>query len=115
MDVVYDAVGGAYTEPALRSPRWRGRLLVVGFAAGEIPKIPLNLPLLKGCSIVGVKSWATSASASRRASRKRTEQLGRWYAEGKLRPAVSETCRSNVPRTRWRAWPRGEQGKDRVD
>ena len=53
-DVIYDPVGGAYTEPALRSIAWRGRLLVVGFAAGEIPKIPLNLTLLKGCSIVGV-------------------------------------------------------------
>jgi NADPH2:quinone reductase len=53
-DVIYDAVGGAYTEPALRSIAWRGRLLVVGFAAGEIPKIPLNLTLLKGCAIVGV-------------------------------------------------------------
>ena len=54
VDVVYDAVGGPYTEPALRSTAWRGRLLVVGFAAGDIPKIPLNLTLLKGCSIVGV-------------------------------------------------------------
>src|SRR3954464_14305867 len=53
-DVVYDPVGGGYTEMALRSIAWRGRLLVVGFAAGEIPKIPLNLTLLKGCSIVGV-------------------------------------------------------------
>src|ERR1700704_4544736 len=53
-DVIYDPVGGAYTEPALRSIAWRGRLLVVGFAAGDIPKIPLNLTLLKGCSIVGV-------------------------------------------------------------
>jgi NADPH2:quinone reductase len=54
VDVVYDPVGGQYTEPAMRSLAWRGRLLVVGFAAGEIPKIPLNLTLLKGCSIVGV-------------------------------------------------------------
>ena len=53
-DVVYDPVGGPYTELALRSIAWRGRLLVVGFAAGDIPKIPLNLTLLKGCSIVGV-------------------------------------------------------------
>ena len=54
VDVIVDPVGGPYTEPALRSIAWRGRLLVVGFAAGEIPKIPLNLALLKGCSIVGV-------------------------------------------------------------
>src|SRR3954467_14914320 len=56
-DVVYDPVGGPYTELALRSIAWRGRLLVVGFAPGEIPKIPLNLTLLKGCAIVGV-FWA---------------------------------------------------------
>ena len=54
VDVVYDAVGGPYTEPAFRSLAWRGRLLVVGFAAGEIPKLPLNLALLKGASVVGV-------------------------------------------------------------
>jgi len=54
VDVVYDPVGGPYTEPAFRSLAWRGRLLVVGFAAGEIPKLPLNLALLKGASVVGV-------------------------------------------------------------
>jgi NADPH2:quinone reductase len=54
IDVVYDPVGGAYSEPALRSLNWKGRFLVVGFAAGEIPKIPLNLALLKGIDIQGV-------------------------------------------------------------
>lgn len=54
VDVVYDPVGGAYAEPALRSMAWRGRYLVIGFTTGEIPKLPLNLVLLKGCSIVGV-------------------------------------------------------------
>jgi NADPH2:quinone reductase len=54
VDVVYDPVGGPFSEPALRDMAWGGRLLVVGFAAGDIPKIPLNLPLIKGCSIVGV-------------------------------------------------------------
>src|SRR4051794_10392142 len=54
VDVVYDAVGAPYPEPALRSMAWDGRFLVIGFAAGDIPKIPLNLPLLKGCSVVGV-------------------------------------------------------------
>jgi NADPH2:quinone reductase len=54
VDVVYDPVGGAYSEPALRSIAWNGRFLVVGFAAGEIPKLPLNLALLKGCAVVGV-------------------------------------------------------------
>lgn len=54
VDVIYDPVGGQYTEPALRAIAWKGRFLVVGFAAGDIPKIPLNLPLLKGCNILGV-------------------------------------------------------------
>ena len=89
-DVVYDPVGGPYTEPALRSIAWRGRLLVVGFAAGDIPKIPLNLTLLKGCSIVGVY-WG---EFTRREPRKFAEsfaQLGRWYAEGRLKPHISAT------------------------
>ena len=54
VDVVYDPVGGDLSEPALRSTAWKGRFLVIGFAAGDIPRVPLNLPLLKGCSIVGV-------------------------------------------------------------
>ena len=87
-DVIYDAVGGAYTEAALRSIAWRGRLLVVGFAAGEIPRIPLNLTLLKGCSIVGVY-WG---DFSRREPAKFAEswrQLGAWYGAGRLKPHVS--------------------------
>ena len=90
VDVVFDPVGGAYTEPALRSTAWRGRLLTIGFATGEIPKIPLNLPLLKGCSIVGVflgefirREPAGFAVCVR--------QLGEWYREGKLKPHVSAT------------------------
>jgi NADPH2:quinone reductase len=89
-DVVYDPVGGRYTEPALRSLAWRGRLLVVGFAAGEIPKIPLNLTLLKGCSIVGV-FWGDFARREPRAFADSVAQLGRWYREGKLEPHVSAT------------------------
>jgi NADPH2:quinone reductase len=89
-DVVYDAVGGSYTEPALRSIAWRGRLLVVGFAAGDIPKIPLNLTLLKGCAIVGV-FWGDFARREPQSFRARVEQLGRWHQEGKLRPHVSAT------------------------
>ncbi len=61
VDVVYDPVGGALSEQALRSTAWEGRFLVIGFAAGEIPKIPLNLALLKGCSIVGVFLGSRSA------------------------------------------------------
>jgi len=90
VDVVYDAVGGPYTEPALRSTAWRGRLLVVGFAAGDIPKIPLNLPLLKGCSIMGV-FWGDFARREPKAFAASIAQLGAWFREGKLRPHVSQT------------------------
>jgi NADPH2:quinone reductase len=89
-DVVYDSVGGQYTELALRSIAWRGRLLVVGFAAGEIPKIPLNLTLLKGCSIVGV-FWGDFSRREPQNFGEEIRQLGRWYAEGKLKPHVSAT------------------------
>jgi len=89
-DVIYDPVGGAYTEPALRSIAWRGRLLVVGFAAGEIPKIPLNLTLLKGCSIVGV-FWGEFTRREPQRFAESMQRLGRWYADGKLKPHVSET------------------------
>jgi NADPH2:quinone reductase len=89
-DVVYDPVGGPYTELALRSIAWRGRLLVVGFAAGDIPKIPLNLTLLKGCSIVGV-FWGDFARREPQRFAEAMARLGRWYAEGKLKPHVSET------------------------
>jgi len=90
VDVVYDAVGGAYTEPALRSTAWRGRLLVVGFAAGEIPKIPLNLTLLKGCSIVGV-FWGDFTRREPQRFAEAMQRLGQWYVEGKLKPHISHT------------------------
>lgn len=90
VDVVYDAVGGPYTEPAFRSIAWRGRLLVVGFAAGEIPKLPLNLALLKGASVVGV-FWGDFARREPRQFAESVRQLAAWYAEGKLRPHVSQT------------------------
>jgi NADPH2:quinone reductase len=89
-DVVYDPVGGAYTELALRSIAWRGRLLVVGFAAGDIPKIPLNLTLLKGCSIVGV-FWGEFARREPQRFAESMKRLGRWFADGKLKPHVSRT------------------------
>ena len=90
VDVVYDAVGGPYTEPAFRSIAWRGRLLVVGFAAGEIPKLPLNLALLKGAAVVGV-FWGDFARREPKAFAESVRQLGTWYREGKLRPHVSQT------------------------
>jgi NADPH2:quinone reductase len=88
VDVVYDPVGGAYAEPALRSMAWRGRYLVIGFAAGEIPKLALNLPLLKGCSIVGVFYGAFAKAEPERYAELRTE-LVNWLAEGRIRPAIT--------------------------
>jgi NADPH:quinone reductase len=90
VDVVYDPVGGSYTEPALRSTAWRGRLLVVGFAAGAIPRIPLNLTLLKGCAIVGV-FWGEFARREPERFAASFSQLARWFAEGRIRPHVSAT------------------------
>lgn len=87
VDVIYDPVGGALAEPALRGIAWRGRYLVVGFASGEIPKIPLNLVLLKGCQIVGV-FWSLAAMRDPVQNRRHGEQILAWVAEGKLRPAV---------------------------
>jgi NADPH:quinone reductase len=87
VDVVYDPVGDAYTEPALRSMAWKGRYLVVGFAAGEIPKIPLNLALLKGCSIMGV-FWGKFASTEPKNSLKNIQQLAGFFMSGKLRPHI---------------------------
>jgi NADPH2:quinone reductase len=90
VDVVYDPVGGALAEPALRSMAWRGRYLVIGFAGGDIPKIPLNLPLLKGCSIVGVY-WGSFAQRERDVQRQNVAELWRLFAAGQLSPAVGET------------------------
>jgi NADPH2:quinone reductase len=89
-DVVYDPVGGPYTEPALRSIAWRGRLLVIGFAAGEVPKIPLNLALLKGCAIVGV-FWGDFAKREPARFAESIRQLWQWFADGRLKPHVSAT------------------------
>ncbi len=88
VDVVYDAVGGAYAEPALRSMGWNGRYLVVGFPAG-IPKIPLNLPLLKGCQIVGV-FWGASVYRDPKGHAENVSELFGLYAKGKIKPHISE-------------------------
>jgi NADPH2:quinone reductase len=90
VDVIYDAVGGPYTEPAFRSIAWRGRLLVIGFAAGDIPKLPLNLPLLKGADVVGV-FWGDFTRREPKAFLDSARQLMRWFEEGKLKPHVSAT------------------------
>ncbi|HEY8250474.1 MAG TPA: NADPH:quinone oxidoreductase family protein [Burkholderiales bacterium] len=89
-DVIYDPVGGAYSEPAFRSIAWRGRHLVVGFAAGEIPKLPLNLALLKGAAVVGV-FWGDFARREPQRFAASVGQLTRWFAEGRLKPHVSQT------------------------
>jgi NADPH2:quinone reductase len=89
-DVIYDPVGGAYTEAALRSIAWRGRLLVIGFAAGDIPKIPLNLPLLKGASIVGV-FWGEFSRREPARFAESIAQLTRWFEDGAIKPHVSAT------------------------
>jgi NADPH:quinone reductase len=90
VDVIYDPVGGPYSEPAFRSIAWRGRHLVVGFAAGDIPKLPLNLVLLKGASVVGV-FWGDFARREPARFAESVKQLTKWYAAGLLKPHVSET------------------------
>jgi NADPH:quinone reductase len=89
-DVVYDPVGGPYSEPALRATAWEGRFLVIGFAAGDIPAIPLNLTLLKGCEIVGV-FWGSFVMRDPEHHRRNVEELVCWWRAGKLRPHVSST------------------------
>lgn len=89
VDVVYDPVGGRYTEPAFRAAAWGGRLLVVGFAAGEIPKIPLNLALLKERSIIGVY-WGDWTRHDPAGHVRNVKQLARWFAEGRIKPVISE-------------------------
>ena len=98
VDVVYDPVGGTLAEPALRSMAWKGRYLVIGFAGGDIPRIPLNLPLLKGCSIVGV-FWGSFAQRERDAAateRRRTladVRGGPAVARGRRDPRARRLCR----------------------
>ena len=87
VDVVYDPVGGDVTEQVLRSTAWNGRLLVVGFAAGDIPQIPLNLPLLKGNAIVGV-FWGRFTREEPQRHRENFAQIIDWAAEGKIQPII---------------------------
>ena len=89
-DVVYDPVGAELAEPAFRSIAWRGRYLVIGFAGGPIPNLPLNLPLLKGASIVGV-FWGDFARREPQANTAMMGELARWYAEGKIKPVIDCT------------------------
>ncbi len=90
VDVIYDPVGGQYAETALRCMGWDGRYLVVGFAAGDIPKVPLNLPLLKSYQIVGV-FWGAWALRDPAANFQQIMQLVQWFKEGKLKPHIQAT------------------------
>ncbi|MFL6662891.1 MAG: NADPH:quinone oxidoreductase family protein [Rhizobacter sp.] len=90
VDVVYDPVGGDLSEPALRGMAWNGRFLVVGFAAGSIPSIPLNLALLKGCAIVGV-FWGAFTRNEPRRNEANLQELLAWFKAGKVRPHISAT------------------------
>lgn len=86
-DVIYDPVGGDFTEPAFRTIAWRGRYLVVGFASGPIPSLPLNLPLLKGASVVGV-FWGDFAKKEPKANAAMMMELAQWYGQGKIKPII---------------------------
>ncbi|MEQ9422844.1 MAG: NADPH:quinone oxidoreductase family protein [Cyclobacteriaceae bacterium] len=90
VDVIYDPVGEPYTEPALRAIAWNGRYLIVGFAAGKIPKIPMNLPLLKGCSIVGV-FWGGFFRKEPQKNRQNFEALLNMVGEGRINPPIHAT------------------------
>jgi NADPH2:quinone reductase len=89
-DVIYDPVGGDFAEPAFRSIAWRGRYLVVGFAAGPIPALPFNLALLKGASIVGV-FWGDFSRREPQANAAMMAELAQWYAQGKVKPVIDRT------------------------
>lgn len=89
-DVIYDPVGGDIAEPAFRSIAWRGRYLVVGFAAGPIPALPFNLALLKGASIVGV-FWGDFARREPQANAAMMAELATWYGQGKVKPVIDRT------------------------
>src|SRR5258708_38868547 len=90
VDVIFDPLGGSYSEAALRSIAWNGRMLVIGFAAGDIPRIPLNLTLLKGSSIVGV-FWGSFTEREPQRNQEHLQELLTWFAQGKLKPHISAT------------------------
>ncbi|MDG1195189.1 MAG: NADPH:quinone oxidoreductase family protein [Polaribacter sp.] len=90
VDVIFDPVGGSFSEAALRAIAWKGRHLILGFANGEIPKIPVNLTLLKGASIVGV-FWGVFAQKEPQKSLANIHQLLTWFSEGKINPHIDKT------------------------
>ena len=110
-DVIYDPVGGDFAEAAFRSIAWRGRYLVVGFASGPIPALPLNLPLLKGASIVGV-FWGEFSKREPKANAAMMMELAQWYAQGKIKPVIDRTMpMAELPAAYARMGSRSVQGK----
>lgn len=110
-DVVYDPVGGDLAEPAFRSIAWRGRYLVIGFAQGTIPALPLNLALLKGASIVGV-FWGEYARREPEHHEEALKALAAWYAQGKIKPVIDTRLPMNqLPQAFARMASRKVQGK----
>ena len=110
-DVVYDPVGGDLAEPVFRSIAWRGRYLVIGFAQGTIPSLPLNLPLLKGASIVGV-FWGSFVRQEPQANARAMQHLAQWYAQGKIKPAVDQRLpMAELPKAYARMASRKVRGK----
>lgn len=101
-DVIYDPVGDRLAEPAFRAIGWNGRYLIVGFAGGNIPSLPLNLPLIKGASLVGV-FWGAFTQAEPAVHRANMAELLTWYAEGRIRPHVSKhfALRDGAAAIRW--------------
>ena len=89
VDVIYDPVGDKFTEAAIRNMAWNGRLLIVGFAAGDIPKIPANLALLKGCSIVGV-FWGAFTQKEPQTNIQNIMELMQLFNQGKINPRISQ-------------------------
>jgi NADPH2:quinone reductase len=87
VDVIYDPVGGSFSEKALRDMSWGGRFLVIGFAAGEIPKVPLNIPLLKGCSVVGV-FWGEFTKREPDLNKQNNQELMDLFDQGKISPHI---------------------------
>jgi NADPH:quinone reductase len=110
-DVIYDPVGGDFAEPAFRSIAWRGRYLVVGFAAGPIPALPFNLALLKGASIVGV-FWGDFAKREPKANAAMMAELAQWYGQGKIKPVIDRTMpMAELPAAYAHMGSRGVKGK----
>ncbi len=115
IDVIYDPVGGHFSELALRAIAWKGRHLVIGFANGEIPKIPINLTLLKGASIVGV-FWGAFAQKEPKESLANIKQLLTWFANGDVKPHIDKTYSlQNAPKALDDMMQRKVKGKIVID